>query len=231
MNNGESRMTIGSNNESAARLASFVERIERIRADRKQCVADEGAVVAEAKAAGFHGGAIKAVIKIRGMKPHERQESEAILDTYLHAMGMANEPPLFRQIGLLGADIASRDSVVEAMKHLVPTDGSITVETKDGRPVRLTRNKDGVVQVTEVEEPKAPKAGRGAATPAARDTRPEPPQATPEEAEAMGRQAFKDNVPITLNPFRYGQDQRGRWDTGWRKESGGDGMGPDRDDG
>ena len=94
----------------------------------------------------------------------------------------------------------------------------------------LTRNKDGVVQVTEVEEPKAPKAGRGAATAAARDTRPEPPQATPEEAEAMGRHAFKDNVPITLNPFRYGQDQRGRWDTGWRKESGGDGMGPDRDD-
>lgn len=231
MSNGDSRMTIGSNNESAAQLAAFIERIERIRADKKQCVADEGAVIAEAKASGFHGGAIKAVIKIRAMKPHERQESEAILDTYLHAMGMASEPPLFRQIGLLGADIASRDSVVEAMKHLVPNEGSITVQTKDGRPVRLTRDKDGVVHVAEVEEAKPPKPGRGASQATARtDTRPEPPQATPDEAEELGRQAYKDNQPITANPFRYGHEQRGRWDAGWRKESGGDGMGPDRGD-
>lgn len=233
---GESRVTIGTNSESAGRLASFVERIERVRADKKQCVLDEAQIVAEAKADGFHGGAIKAVIKIRGMKPQERQESEMILDTYLHAMGMANEPPLFRQIARIGADIASRDSVVEAMKDLVPMDGSITVETKDGKPVRLSRDKDGNVSVVEVVEPppagKPPKGGKATTAGERRPPqRPEPPPVDAEGAEALGREAFKKNVPIIDNPFPFGDARRGRWDGGWRKESGGDGMGPDRDDG
>lgn len=223
---GTSGMNLGTNNEAAGRLASFIERIERLRAEKKQLSLDEGAVVAEAKSEGFDGGAIKAVIKIRGMKPHERQESEAILDTYLHAMGLAEEPPLFRQIGLIGADIASRDSVVEAMKALVPENGSITVETKDGRPVRLTRDRDGKVSVTEVQEPKP------AATPAAARRavveRPEAPDVDADGAEALGREAFRANTPIIQNPFPFADPRRGRWDAGWRRESGGDGMGPDR---
>lgn len=223
-------MTIGTNSESAARLAGFVERIERVRADKKQLGLDEAQIVAEAKAEGYVGAAIKAVIKIRAMKPHERQESEAILDTYLHAMGMANEPPLFRQIGLIGADITSRDAVVEAMKHLVPVDGSITVETKDGKPVRLTRDKDGVVTAKEVvEKPMAPKPPRHEAA-ERRPERPEPPAVDGDGAEALGAQAFKDDTPIIANPFPFGDARRGRWDTGWRKASGGDGMGPDRGD-
>jgi uncharacterized protein (UPF0335 family) len=220
-------MNLGTNNETAAHLASFIERVERIRAEKKQCADNEAMVVAEAKAMGFHGGAIRAVIKIRGMKPHERQESEAILDTYLHAMGMASEPPLFRQIGLLGADIASRDSVVEAMKALVPELGSITVETKEGRPIRLTRDKAGVVSVAEVAPPKAEKAAKGGPKPA---PRPEPPDVDAEGAEALGRAAFAANTAIIANPFPFGDPRRGRWDAGWRKEGGGDGMGPDRGD-
>lgn len=217
---------IGSNNETAARLGVFVERIERVRAEKKQLTMDEAAIKAEAKADGFHTGAINAVLKIRGMKPHERQESEAILDTYLHAMGLAPEPPLFRQIANLGVDIASRESVTEAMKSLVPENGSITIETKDGKPLRLTRDKDGNVSVTEVSD----------APPTAR-TPPQPRQSTPKAdvpdvddagAETLGRLAFKANTAIIANPFPFGDARRGHWDAGWRKESGGDGMGPDR---
>jgi uncharacterized protein (UPF0335 family) len=218
---------IGHNSEAAARLATYVERIERVRAEKKEAGAQEAAIVAEAKAAGYHGGAIKAVVKIRSMKPHERAENEAILDTYLHAMGMASEPPLFRQIGLIGADITSRDSVIEAMKHLVPQEGSITVETKDGKPVKLMRDKDGNVAVVEV----APPPANGGAAPQVmqRPAAEPPPNVSPQEAEALGAQAFKDNVPIISNPFPFGDERRPRWDKGWRDASGGDGMGPGGD--
>lgn len=53
------------------------------------------------------------------------------------------------------------------------------------------------------------------------------PDVDPDGAEALGRQAFKDNEPIIANPFPFGDGRRGRWDSGWRKESGTDGMGPD----
>lgn len=226
------KMTIGSNSESAARLGTIIERIERIRADKKQCTLDEAQVVAEAKADGFFPPAIKAVIKIRAMKPHQRQEAEAILDTYLHAMGMADEPPLFRQIGRIGADITSRDSIVSAMEHLVPQDGSITIETKDGKPVKLTRDKDGTVTITDVLPPApAPKGAKGSKVEGRRaPARPEPPAVDADGAEDLGREAYKANTPIIDNPFPYGDARRGRWDAGYRKESGGDGMGPDRDD-
>ena len=216
-------MTIGTNNESAARLATFIERIERIRAEKKQCALDEAAVIAEAKGAGYHGGAIRAVIKIRGMKPVARQESEVLLGTYLHALGMANEPPLHRQIGMLGVDISSRDSVIAAMASLVPENGSITVETKEGRPVKMTRDKAGNITVTDVVE--AAPGPRGAPSPA--PGRPEPPAVDADEAEALGRAAFKANAAIITNPFPFSDPRRARWDLGWRKESGGDGMGPD----
>lgn len=222
-------MQIGSNNETAHRLGSFVERIERVRADKKQLGMDEAAIVAEAKADGFHSGAIKAVIKIRGMKPHERQESEAILDTYLHAMGLAPEPPLFRQVANLGVDIASRESITEAMKQLVPMDGSITIETKDGKPLRLTRDKDGNVSVTEISE--QPAAARAPAPPRGAPPKADAPDVDADGAETLGRMAFKANTAIIANPFPFGDARRGRWDAGWRKESGGDGMGPDRGDG
>jgi len=227
--NGGSRVTIGSNSEAAGRLAGFVERIERIRADKKQLTLDEAAVVAEAKSDGFHSGAIKAVVKIRTMKPQDRQESELILDTYLHAMGMANEPPLFRAIGQIGVDITSRDAVIESMKALVPENGSITVETKDGKPIRLTRDKDGTVTATEVNPP-APKEMPAAAESRTRPAAAPAPDVDAEGAEELGRQAFRDNKAIITNPFPFADSRRGRWDAGWRKESGGDGMGPDRGD-
>lgn len=219
-------MTVGRNTVSGQQLASYIERIEKIRADKKQLGADEAAVLAEAKSAGFVKPAIQHVVKLRAMKPHERQEAEAIVDTYLHAIGMAADTPLFRQVGLMDVDKASRDEVIEALKRFVPETGSITVEA-GGRPVRLTRDKSGEVLVTEVAERPEPAAG-----PAPRSSgpvRPEAPAVDAEGAEDLGRQAFKDNQPIIANPFPFGDARRGRWDQGWRKESGSDGMGPDED--
>jgi hypothetical protein len=47
-------------------------------------------------------------------------------------------------------------------------------------------------------------------------------------AELLGREAFKADEPIIKNPFPFGDERRPRWDEGWRKESGTDGMGPSK---
>ena len=46
-------------------------------------------VYAEAKARGYDGKAMRAVVRLRKMETHVRQEAEAILDTYKAALGLA----------------------------------------------------------------------------------------------------------------------------------------------
>jgi len=45
-------------------------------------------VYAEAKGNGFDVKALRTVIKLRRQDINERKEAEAILETYLHALGM-----------------------------------------------------------------------------------------------------------------------------------------------
>lgn len=218
-------MTIGRNTQSGQLLTSFVERVERIRKDRKQATADEAAVLAEAKSAGFIPKAIKELVKRRGMKPHDLQESKSIMDTYEHALGMASDTPLFRAVGLMVVDTASRDEVIESLKRFVPDNGSITVEA-GGKPVKLTRDKSGEVRVEDVVPPApAPVAAGEGSRVRAED--PPPPDVDDATAEALGRQAFRENTPIVSNPFPFGDPRRARWESGWCAEGGNDGMGPD----
>lgn len=220
--------TVGRNTIAAEALRGYVERVENIEAQKAQLNADKSAVMAEAKAQGFQTEGISAIVKLRKMKPSDVQESEALLDSYRHAMGMEANLPLFRHVGLMSVDVTKRDEVIEAMKKFVPANGSIQIETADGKPVRLTRDSDGNISVTEVvekpvEQPKAPKSGkRGAA-------KVEAPNVDADGAEQLGRKAYKDDAPIISNPFPFGDPRRPRWDVGWRKESGSDGMGPEED--
>jgi uncharacterized protein (UPF0335 family) len=215
--------TIGKNTIGAELLRGFVDRVESINAQIKQLGQDKAVVLAEAKAANLVPAAINFIVKKRKMKPSQRSEAEALEDMYMHAMGMAGDTPLFRAVGLMKVDITSRESVIDAMKKFVPANGSITVEA-GGAPVRLTRDGEGNISVTEViEKPvqqELPKTGKRGAPPKA-----EVPDVTPAVAESMGRQAFKDDVPIINNPFPFGDARRPLWDRGWRDESGGDGMG------
>lgn len=149
---------MGKNIPSGKILASFVERIERVRAEKKELSNDEGAIMAEAKAAGFVTTVLRYIVARRAKKPHDLAESEAIADTYMAALGMASETPLFRQVGLMSVDVAQRDEVIEALKKFTPLNGSITIEA-GGHPVRLTRDADGNVLAAEV----AGEAGRAEA--------------------------------------------------------------------
>lgn len=70
-------------------LKAFVERIERLEEEKKAIADDIRDVYAEAKGNGFDVKALRAVIRLRKQDKDERAEQEAILDTYLHALGMA----------------------------------------------------------------------------------------------------------------------------------------------
>jgi uncharacterized protein (UPF0335 family) len=69
-------------------LKAFIERVERLEEEKKTISDDIRDVFAEAKANGFDVKALRAVIKIRKLDSDERKEQEAILDTYLAALGM-----------------------------------------------------------------------------------------------------------------------------------------------
>jgi uncharacterized protein (UPF0335 family) len=69
-------------------LKAFVERIERLGEERKAISDDIRDVYAEAKANGFDVKALRTIVRLRRLDIAERKEQEAILETYLHALGM-----------------------------------------------------------------------------------------------------------------------------------------------
>lgn len=74
---------------AAGQLKSFVERIERLEEEKKGIADDIRDVFGEAKAQGFDTKIMRQVIRLRKKDTAERQEEEALLDLYMHALGMA----------------------------------------------------------------------------------------------------------------------------------------------
>lgn len=218
--------SIGKNTIGGELLRGFVERVEQINEKMDDLRDDKRVVMAEAQQANLIPAGITYIVKKRKMKPSERAEDDSLKAMYLHAMGMEADNPLFRAVGLMKVDITARESVIESMKAFVPMGGSIEIEAGGGPKVRLTRDKDGNVSVTEVvekpmEQSKAPSGGK------TKTAKPDAPDVDGDGAETLGRQAFRDDVAIINNPFPFGDARRPRWDAGWRDESGGDGMGED----
>ena len=73
-------------------LRAFIERIERLEEEKKTIADDIKDVYAEAKGTGFDTAILKRVIALRKKDDQERMEEEAILDTYLAALGMIEGP-------------------------------------------------------------------------------------------------------------------------------------------
>ncbi|HMA57219.1 MAG TPA: DUF2312 domain-containing protein [Pseudolabrys sp.] len=71
-------------------LKAFIERIERLEEEKKATSDDLRDVYAEAKATGFDTKALRTIVRLRKMDTDERREQQEVLDTYLHALGMAN---------------------------------------------------------------------------------------------------------------------------------------------
>ena len=69
-------------------LKAFVERVERLEEEKKAIADDIRDVYAEAKGNGFDVKTLRVVVRLRKQDVNDRKEQEAILETYLHALGM-----------------------------------------------------------------------------------------------------------------------------------------------
>jgi uncharacterized protein (UPF0335 family) len=69
-------------------LKAIIERVERLEEEKKAIADDIRDVYAEAKGNGFDIKALRTVVRLRKQDKQEREEQEAILDTYLQALGM-----------------------------------------------------------------------------------------------------------------------------------------------
>jgi uncharacterized protein (UPF0335 family) len=72
-------------------LRAFVSRIERLEEEKAALAADLREVYAEAKGNGFDAKALRKVISLRKMDENKRREEDAVLTTYLHALGMDSD--------------------------------------------------------------------------------------------------------------------------------------------
>jgi uncharacterized protein (UPF0335 family) len=71
---------------AAAKLKSFIERIERLETEKSELGADVREVYAEAKGNGFDTKIMRQVIKLRKMEPADRNEQDELLDLYRKAL-------------------------------------------------------------------------------------------------------------------------------------------------
>jgi len=73
-------------------LRAFVERIEKLEEEKQTISDDIKDVYAEAKANGYDTKIMRTVVRLRKQDSAERQEQEALLDTYMAALGMIATP-------------------------------------------------------------------------------------------------------------------------------------------
>ena len=73
---------------TAEQLRSYIERYERLEAEKQDIADQQKEVLAEAKGCGYDTAIMSEIIKLRKMDPDERAEKEAILQVYLDALGL-----------------------------------------------------------------------------------------------------------------------------------------------
>ena len=81
-------------NFAKAHIKAFVERVERLEEEKKAIADDIRDVYAEAKGNGFDVKALRTIVRLRKQDTAERLEREAIIETYMHALGMLADLPL-----------------------------------------------------------------------------------------------------------------------------------------
>ena len=69
-------------------LRQFIEQIERLEEEKKALAGDIRDKYLEAKAVGFDVKILRKIVSLRKKSASDRQEEDAVLETYLHALGM-----------------------------------------------------------------------------------------------------------------------------------------------
>jgi uncharacterized protein (UPF0335 family) len=74
---------------NAEALRLLLERVERPEEEKKGISDDIKDVYAEAKSSGYDTKTMRAIVRLRRMEKHHRDEAEALLETYKAALGLA----------------------------------------------------------------------------------------------------------------------------------------------
>ena len=69
-----------------AKLRRYIERIENVETERKALTTDIADILKQASGDGFDAKIMRQVLKLRKLTAAQRQEADAILDTYMHAV-------------------------------------------------------------------------------------------------------------------------------------------------
>lgn len=109
---------------NAERLQSFVERIERLEEEKKAIGGDVRDIYSEAKGVGYDVKTIRKVVAERKIDAADRDEQEALLDTYRHALGMMSYRQAAEHFGISKSKL----------QRLVPknSNGTVPREMVDG---------------------------------------------------------------------------------------------------
>lgn len=75
-------------------LQSIIDRIEKLEDDRALLAADIKEIFTEAKSNGFDVKIIRKVLALRKKDAEQRAEEEALIETYMAALGMLSDTPL-----------------------------------------------------------------------------------------------------------------------------------------
>jgi uncharacterized protein (UPF0335 family) len=78
----------GHNSVAADQLKAIIERIERLEEEKKTISDDIRDVYVESKSNGMDVKTLRTIVRLRKMDANDRAEQDAILDTYMHALGM-----------------------------------------------------------------------------------------------------------------------------------------------
>jgi uncharacterized protein (UPF0335 family) len=79
-------------------LRQLVEQIERLEEEKRALAGDIRDKFLEAKAVGFDVKALRKIVSLRKKSKADRDEEDAILTTYMHALGMLDAPPSERPV-------------------------------------------------------------------------------------------------------------------------------------
>ena len=74
---------------AADELRLLIERIERLEEEKKAIADDVKDVYGEAKSRGYDAKTMRVIVRLRKMETHDRQEADALLETYRAALGLA----------------------------------------------------------------------------------------------------------------------------------------------
>ena len=73
---------------TASELRSFIERMERLEAEKKDLGEQQKEVMAECKGRGYDTKVVRMIISLRKRDKDDIAEEEAVLEMYMEAMGM-----------------------------------------------------------------------------------------------------------------------------------------------